>query len=66
MLPLYFPENKLEYIPAAVTCLLFIFGAVFTWRMFIKVSKREQQQFEQMEQNLKEMDNTVSDTPASK
>ena len=41
MMPLYFPEDKTEYIIPGIVCVLFIIGAVATWRMFIRVSKRE-------------------------
>ncbi|MGR5984660.1 hypothetical protein ACUC2M_05735 [Bacillus cytotoxicus] len=40
MMPLYFPEDKTEYIIPGIVCILFIIGAVVTWRMFIRVSKK--------------------------
>lgn len=66
MIPLYFPDNKFEYIPAGFICLLFILGAFLTWKIFVRASKREQLKFEQMEKNLKEMNNAVPDTRAPK
>jgi hypothetical protein len=54
MIPLYFPENKAEYIPAAIVCILFIIGAFVTLRVFIRASNREMQQFAEMEKNINE------------
>lgn len=44
---LYFPENKLEYIPAVISCLLFFIGAVAVLYAFKKASKKELEQLEQ-------------------
>lgn len=63
---LYFPKNKLEYIPAGLSCLLFILGAVIVWRIFVMASRREQQRFEQMEQKLKEVQGTAADSSGPK
>lgn len=52
MMPLYFPEDKTEYIIPAIICVLFIIGAIATWRLFIKSSEREAE-------NLKEMENRI-------
>lgn len=52
MMPLYFPEDKTEYIIPGVVCVLFIVGAVMTWRMFIRVSNREAKQLKEMEKKL--------------
>ncbi|MBO9130647.1 hypothetical protein [Bacillus sp. 165] len=60
MMPfLYFPENKLEYIPAGITCLLFIIGAFLTWRAFMRASKRELKQFQEMEQRIDQINGTA-------
>jgi hypothetical protein len=49
---LYFPEDKSEYIPAAITCTIFLIAAIFTMRWIIKLSKREQEKAEQFEKKL--------------
>lgn len=54
---LYFPEDKTEYIPAAITSFVFLIGAIFTMRFIIKVSKKEAQKAKEYEQAvLKQMD----------
>jgi hypothetical protein len=56
---LYFPEDKSEYIPAAITSLVFLIGAVLTMRYIIKVSKREAQKAKEHEQEImKRMNDT--------
>ncbi|MFT9599009.1 hypothetical protein [Mesobacillus sp.] len=56
---LYFPEDKSEYIPAAITSLVFLIGAVLTMRYIIKVSKREAQKAKEHEQAImKQMNDT--------
>jgi flagellar biosynthesis/type III secretory pathway M-ring protein FliF/YscJ len=50
---LYFPEDKTEYIPAAITSLIFLIAAVFVFRYIIKVSKRESKKAEELEEQLK-------------
>lgn len=52
MMPLYFPEDKTEYIIPGIVCVLFIIGAVATWRMFIRVSKREAERLQKVEEKL--------------
>lgn len=58
---LYFPEDKSEYIPAAITCIIFLIGAVFTMRFIIKVSKREEKKAKELEEKLKH-DNITKDS----
>jgi len=54
---LYFPEDKTEYIPAAITSFIFLIGAIFTMRFIIKVSKKEAQKAKELEQAvMKQMD----------
>jgi hypothetical protein len=56
---LYFPEDKTEYIPAAITSFVFLIGAVLTMRFIIKVSKKEAQKAKEYEQAvLKQMKDT--------
>ncbi|MGM0902768.1 hypothetical protein [Mesobacillus maritimus] len=38
---LYFPEDKSEYIPAAIWMIGAFIAAIFVMRFFIKVSKKE-------------------------
>ncbi|APH03875.1 hypothetical protein [Bacillus weihaiensis] len=38
---LYFPEDKKEYIPAAITMLVFFVAAVFVFMFIVKQSKKE-------------------------
>jgi hypothetical protein len=49
---LYFPEDKSEYIPAAITSLIFLIAAIITTRWIIKVSKREQEKVKELEKKL--------------
>lgn len=39
---LYFPEDKTEYIPAAITMVVFGIAAFFAFRYIVKISKKEQ------------------------
>lgn len=47
---LYFPEDKTEYIPAAITSFVFLIGAILTMRFIIKISKKEAQKAKEYEQ----------------
>ena len=55
---LYFPEDKSEYIPAAITFVIFLIGAVLTMRFIINVSKREAQKAKELEEELKNQHST--------
>lgn len=49
---LYFPEDKTEYIPAVITLIIFMIGAVAVMYFFYKTSKKEEERFnEQFQQN---------------
>ncbi|WP_027410106.1 hypothetical protein [Anoxybacteroides tepidamans] len=50
---LYFPEDKREYIPAAITCTLFLIAAILTMRLIIKVSKYQEEKAKQFEEQLR-------------
>jgi flagellar biosynthesis/type III secretory pathway M-ring protein FliF/YscJ len=50
---LYFPEDKTEYIPAAITCVIFLIGALITMRIIIKVSNKEAEKAKELEEQLK-------------
>ncbi|TRM13030.1 hypothetical protein FH966_15670 [Lentibacillus cibarius] len=47
---LYFPEDKTEYIPAVITLIIFMIGAVITMYFFIKVSRKEEKKAEKQYQ----------------
>ncbi|WP_297987749.1 hypothetical protein [Anoxybacillus sp.] len=49
---LYFPEDKTEYIPAAISFTAFFIAAVLTMRVIIKVSKRQEEKAKQLEEQL--------------
>ncbi|MEH7439090.1 hypothetical protein V7182_16575 [Neobacillus drentensis] len=49
---LYFPEDKSEYIPAAITFAIFLIGALLTMRFIIKISKREAQKAKELEEQI--------------
>ncbi|WP_409290071.1 hypothetical protein [Peribacillus sp. SCS-37] len=49
---LYFPEDKSEYIPAAITCIIFLAAAFLTMRLIIKVSKRQAAAAKELEESL--------------
>lgn len=40
---LYFPQNKLEYIPAFITLIIFLFGAFIAMRAIKRASKKEEE-----------------------
>ncbi|PWW29738.1 hypothetical protein DFO73_104381 [Cytobacillus oceanisediminis] len=49
---LYFPEDKSEYGPAAVTFAIFLVAAILTMRLIIRVSKREAAKAKELEDHL--------------
>lgn len=49
---LYFPEDKSEYFPAAISFLVFLLAAVFTMRFIIKHSKKQEEKAKQLEKEL--------------
>jgi hypothetical protein len=49
---LYFPEDKSEYIPAAITFFIFMIAAVFAFRFIVKISKREEKKAKELEEKL--------------
>lgn len=44
---LYFPEDKSEYIPALLTLGIFMIGAIVTFYLFYKKSKKDEQYFDE-------------------
>ncbi|MUV39233.1 hypothetical protein JNUCC1_03106 [Lentibacillus sp. JNUCC-1] len=52
---LYFPEDKMEYIPAFISLTIFMIGAVAAMYFFYKKSKKDEQAFnEKFEEQLKQ------------
>ncbi|WP_409306075.1 hypothetical protein [Peribacillus sp. SCS-155] len=49
---LYFPEDKSEYIPAAITCLIFLIAAIFTMRFIIRYSRKEAMKAKDLEEKI--------------
>jgi Zn-dependent protease with chaperone function len=49
---LYFPEDKREYIPAVISMTVFLLIAVFTMRLIIVISRRQEKEAERLEQEL--------------
>ena len=49
---LYFPEDKSEYIPAAISCAVFLIAAIFTMRFIIRYSKKEELKTKHLEEQL--------------
>ncbi len=44
---LYFPEDKADYIPAAISLFFFVVAAIAAMYFFIKYSKKEEKKWEQ-------------------
>jgi hypothetical protein len=55
---LYFPEDKSEYGPAAITFTIFVIGALLTMRLIINVSKREAKKAKELEAKLLSQNNS--------
>ncbi|OPX03563.1 hypothetical protein [Geobacillus sp. LEMMY01] len=51
---LYFPEDKREYIPAAFSFAVFFLMAVFTMRLIIVISRRQEKEAKRLEEQLLE------------
>lgn len=49
---LYFPEDKSEYIPAAITSVIFLIGAALTMRLIIRISKKEAEKAKELETRI--------------
>jgi hypothetical protein len=49
---LYFPEDKSEYGPAAVTFILFMIAALLTMKWIINISKREAIKAKELEEKI--------------
>lgn len=44
---LYFPQDKSEYIPAFITLVIFMIGAIATMYLFYKKSKKDERYFDE-------------------
>ncbi|CEG28398.1 hypothetical protein [Bacillus sp. B-jedd] len=53
---LYFPEDKSEYIPAAISFSIFMVGAVITMWLIVRVSKKEAMKAKELEDRLTKKD----------
>ncbi|TCN21356.1 hypothetical protein [Mesobacillus foraminis] len=51
---LYFPEDKSEYIPAAIWLMIFFVAAAITMRFIIRISKKEAQKAKEYEKALQQ------------
>ncbi|PLT34029.1 hypothetical protein [Bacillus sp. V5-8f] len=49
---LYFPEDKSEYIPAAITSVIFLIAAIFTMRFIIRYSRKEALKTKELEEEV--------------
>ena len=49
---LYFPENKMEYIPAVITLAIFMILAYITFRYFKQHASKEEAKMEAFEQDV--------------
>ncbi len=55
---LYFPDDKMAYIPAAISLMVFMIAAVIVMRLILKVSKKEEQTFEEKYPDAKREEHT--------
>ena len=58
---LYFPEDKSEYIPAFISLVIFMIGALAAMYFFYKKSKKEERYFDQMYPEEDNYDNVDED-----
>ncbi|MGN1400220.1 MAG: hypothetical protein ACI4XL_01820 [Bacillus sp. (in: firmicutes)] len=49
---LYFPEDKTEYIPAAMTFIVFMIAAILTMRWIIRHSRKEEEKTKAFEEEI--------------
>lgn len=62
---LYFPEDKSEYIPAFITLVIFMVGALATMYLFYKKSKKDEKFFDEKFQ-LHEYDKSEKESEHTK
>ncbi len=51
---LYFPEDKSEYIPAAINMAIFLVITVLTFRFILRLSKRQEEKTKDLEEKARE------------
>lgn len=49
---LYFPEDKSEYFPAAISFAIFLIGAIITMRLIVKISRKEAAKAKELEDKI--------------
>lgn len=49
---MYFPDNKLEYIPSLIQLVIFVFITFLVFRLIKRVSKKQELQAKQLEEQL--------------
>ncbi|AKP48257.1 MULTISPECIES: hypothetical protein [Bacillus] len=49
---LYFPEDKSEYIPAAISMTIFFILAVIAFLLIKKISKKEEEKTRELEEQI--------------
>ncbi|OCA87585.1 hypothetical protein A8F94_06915 [Bacillus sp. FJAT-27225] len=49
---LYFPQDKTEYIPAAISFFFFFVACVLTFRLILRVSQKEARKAKELEEKL--------------
>lgn len=49
---LYFPEDKSEYFPAAISFAVFLVLAIITMRVIIRASRKEAAKAKELEDNI--------------
>ncbi|WP_442595858.1 hypothetical protein [Neobacillus sp. D3-1R] len=55
---LYFPEDKSEYIPAGITSVIFLIGAIITMKLIINHSKKEALKTKELEEKIMQQERT--------
>ncbi|OXS77625.1 hypothetical protein [Domibacillus enclensis] len=50
---LYFPEDKSEYIPAAISMSVFVLMAVLAFLLIKRVSKKEEEKTKHLEEQIR-------------
>lgn len=53
---LYFPEDKSEYLPAAIWMIVAFIAAILVMRFFIKISQKEAQKAVETEKEIGQKD----------
>ncbi|MGM8216504.1 hypothetical protein ACLIA0_13120 [Bacillaceae bacterium W0354] len=63
---LYFPDNKLEYIPAVFSLIIVVIIAILLMRLIRNASNKERERFEAQFPEAKLQDNDSNDTEETK